>query len=222
MNALSTTRSLHPIQWVAAVAVTLFAITGIGAITGLIPTSKSAETSAMQTPVEQPIAAAPLVPPVPSVADATPPQPAPKVVVKHAAPVVHHRPTQIARADTERTVTPPPPPVICDDCGRIESVQRIEHEGQGSGAGAVAGGVLGGVLGHNVGDGNGRKVATIAGLIGGAMLGNHVEKAQKKTFDYQTTVRFEDGTSRVFNSGNEPSWQDGQRVRLVNGELRPI
>jgi uncharacterized protein YcfJ len=221
MNVLSTTRSLHPIQWVAAVAVTLFAITGIGAITGLIPASKSAEAPATQALIEQPVAAAPIVTSTP-VADVTPPQPAPKVVVKRAAPVVHHRPTQIARADTEREATPPPPPVICDDCGRIESVQRIEHEGQGSGAGAVAGGVLGGVLGHNVGDGNGRKVATIAGLIGGAMLGNHVEKAQKKTFDYQTTVRFEDGTSRVFNSGNEPSWQDGQRVRLVNGELRPI
>jgi uncharacterized protein YcfJ len=227
MNALSTTRTLHPVLWIAAIAVTLFAITGIGAITGLIPISKSTETPAVQTPAnDEPVVAASVVPPVapePSVV-VTPPQPAaPKVIVKHDAPVVHHRSTQLARADTERDVTPPPPaPTICDDCGRVETVQRIEHEGEGSGVGAVAGGVLGGALGNGVGQGNGRKVATIAGLIGGALLGNKVEKTQKKTYSYQTTVRLEDGTTRVFNSGNEPSWQDGQRVRVVNGELRPI
>jgi outer membrane lipoprotein SlyB len=225
MNALTTTRSLHPIQWVAAVAVTLFAIAGIGAITGLIPTSKSAEAPAAQAPATiEPVAAAPVAP-APPVVDATPRQPvAPKVIVKRVAPVVHHHPTQIARADTDRELAPlpPPAPVICDDCGRIQSVQRIEHEGEGSGVGAVAGGVIGGALGNGIGQKNGRVLATVAGAIGGAMLGNHVEKTQKKVISYQTTVHFEDGTSRVFNSGNEPSWQDGQRVRVVNGELRPI
>ena len=35
MNAISTHNSLHPMQWVAAVAVTVFAVVGIGAITGV-------------------------------------------------------------------------------------------------------------------------------------------------------------------------------------------
>ena len=37
----TTTRSMHPLTAIAAVSVTLFSLAGIGAITGLIPTSHS-------------------------------------------------------------------------------------------------------------------------------------------------------------------------------------
>lgn len=212
MNTISTHRSLHPALWVAAISVTLLAITGIAAITGLIPTSKSAESPA----IPQPVAVAP----TPAVTPA--PVPAPQVIVEHAAPIHHHHAQQIARADpVSEPAAPPPPPPICNDCGRIESVQRIVNEGQGSGVGAVAGGVLGGALGNGVGQGNGRVLTTIAGAIGGAFLGNHVEKAHKESVSYQTTVRFDDGSSRVFNSPVEQGFREGERVRLVNGNLQP-
>ncbi|MFY9329817.1 MAG: glycine zipper 2TM domain-containing protein [Georgfuchsia sp.] len=231
MNTLSTHRSLHPVLWVAAVAVILLAITGIAAIMGVIPVSKSAEPAAIPQPLAS--AAEPTLVAAAPVAEI--PAPAPKIVVKHSvehAAAVKPRPAKrrvepVAHAESipqpapRLAPPPPPPPSICNNCGRIESVQRIVQEGDGSGVGAVAGGALGGVLGNNVGRGNGRTLATIAGVVGGAMLGNQVEKSRKQTVTYQTTVRFNDGTSRVFNSTYEQGFREGERVRLVNGEIKP-
>ena len=222
MNTLSTHRSLHPVLWVAAIAVILLSITGIAAITGLIPTSKSAESPA----IPQPVASAATPTPLAATPPAETPTPVPQAVVQQSAPPKHHHverhAEQIVRAEpAPELAPPPPPPSICNDCGRIESVKRIVHEGEGSGVGAVAGGALGGVLGNNLGRGNGRTLATIAGVVGGAMMGNQVEKSRKQAISYQTTVRFDDGTSRVFNSTYEQGFRDGERVRLVNGEIKP-
>ena len=225
MSTLPTRSTLHPILWVAAISVTLFAVAGIGAITGVIPTAKS---QTEPQPVAQPVAATPA--PVAAVT-----QPAPGVVTKKSSePARHHR-MIVARND-------PPPPTgavppdyaaqtpapaasiaaVCNDCGRVESIQRIMQDGQGSGVGAVTGGALGGLLGNGVGQGNGRTIATIAGVIGGAMLGNHVEKSNKQSTTYKTTVRFEDGTSRVITTPGDPGLIEGQRVRMVNGAIQPI
>lgn len=215
MNTVSANRSLHPVLWVAAVAVIVLAITGVAAMTGALPSSKSAEAE----DIPQPVAAATAPPAAPAV-EAPVAKPAPKPAVKH----VERRHAQTVarndRADNDY-VPPPPPPAVCRDCGRIESIQTIAKEGDGSGVGAVAGGALGGVLGHQVGNGNGRTLATIAGAIGGAFLGNHVEKQRKQTVSYKTVVRYDDGTSGVFNSATDQGFREGERVRVVDGELRP-
>ena len=44
-----------------------------------------------------------------------------------------------------------------------------------SGAGAVMGALAGGAMGNAVGDGGGRALATVIGLVGGAMVGNNIE-----------------------------------------------
>lgn len=44
-----------------------------------------------------------------------------------------------------------------------------------TGAGAAMGAITGGVLGNAIGDGGGRAVATMIGLVGGAMVGDRVE-----------------------------------------------
>ncbi len=44
-----------------------------------------------------------------------------------------------------------------------------------SGGGAVLGAIAGGAAGNAVGGGSGRAAATAIGLIGGALLGNHIE-----------------------------------------------
>jgi uncharacterized protein YcfJ len=211
MNNVSANRSLHPVLWVAAVAVIVLAITGIAAMTGALPSSKSAEAE----DIPQPVAATP-TPQAVSAVEAPVAKPAPKPAVKH---VERRRVETVARNDRVDDVPPPPP--VCRDCGRIESIQRMVKEGDGSGVGAAAGGALGGVLGHQVGDGSGRTLATIAGVVGGAMLGNHVEKQRKQTVSYKTIVRYDDGTSGVFNSPTEQGFREGERVRVVNGELRP-
>jgi uncharacterized protein YcfJ len=53
--------------------------------------------------------------------------------------------------------------------------QPVVVEQPRTGAGALLGMVAGGAAGNAIGDGGGRALATIAGAIGGAMLGNRIE-----------------------------------------------
>src|SRR5204863_1211892 len=68
---------------------------------------------------------------------------------------------------------------ICAECGVVQSVHEVDTKGEGSGIGAVGGAVVGGVLGHQVGEGNGKKLATVVGAVGGAFAGNEIEKRAK-------------------------------------------
>lgn len=56
--------------------------------------------------------------------------------------------------------------------------QPVMVQGQPSGAGAIMGAVAGGAMGNAIGDGGGRALATMLGLVGGAMLGNSIEGGQ--------------------------------------------
>ncbi|HQR02689.1 MAG: glycine zipper 2TM domain-containing protein [Proteobacteria bacterium] len=231
-------QGLHPALWVAAIAVTLFALAGIGSLTGLLPKKSEPEPAS-------PVAVAPPPPAAPATT-ATPVPPTPmetttttttttQTPVTHAAekPAVERRPVKrVERASAERAmavappptpapapfVAPPPPP--CRDCGIIESVRQMTREGEGSGLGAVAGGVVGGLLGNGIGQGTGRDLATIAGVVGGAFAGNKIEKSQRESTYWQTSVRFDDGTRKVVNSDTQPAWRTGDPVRVVNGEIR--
>lgn len=110
-------------------------------------------------------------------------------------------------------------PVICANCGTIESINTNVEQGQGSGAGAVIGGVLGGVLGNQVGKGRGRDVATVAGAVGGAVLGNTIEKSNKSTQSVSIRVRLEDGTFQTIKSDTDQGMRVGERVRIENQRL---
>lgn len=231
---IQTRRSLHPMLWVAASAVTIFALAGTAYITGLLPRHDTpAPTATAPTPVAA--TPAPTEPPAQAQAPAAAPAqksvaetaPAkPKSTVLSSKP---HRNTERATAGASPSADnaqvyssrPAAPPAICRECGIVESNRQIVKEGDGSGLGAVAGGVVGGVLGNGVGQGTGRDLATIAGAIGGAVLGNKIEKNQRKAVSYQTTIRFEDGTSQVFNSEQPTPWQPGDHVRVVDGRITP-
>lgn len=58
---------------------------------------------------------------------------------------------------------------------------------QTSGGGAVLGAIAGGAAGNAIGGGSGRAAATALGVIGGALLGNHIEGNGRP--DYQTVQR---------------------------------
>jgi uncharacterized protein YcfJ len=60
------------------------------------------------------------------------------------------------------------PRQVCQD-------QVVSVPGRKSGAGALIGGIAGGAMGNAVGDGNGRAVATLIGLVGGAIVGDRIE-----------------------------------------------
>jgi uncharacterized protein YcfJ len=90
-------------------------------------------------------------------------QPAP--VVQQSAPAVHkaprhvvHHHTEVARYDRpsyEQRYSEPAP-------------RQPNYVAMGTGA------LIGGLVGNQVGGGNGRKLATVAGIIGGGMLGNEI------------------------------------------------
>lgn len=89
--------------------------------------------------------------------------------------------------------------------------------GTGIGVGAVAGGVVGGVLGNQVGGGRGKKLATVAGVVGGAMVGHEIEQrnAQQQNV-YQIGVRLNNGAYQTVTQESVADLQVGSRVRIEN------
>lgn len=58
---------------------------------------------------------------------------------------------------------------------QVCSNQQIVTGGQKSGAGAAMGAIAGGAIGNQIGNGNGRALATMAGILGGAIMGDKIE-----------------------------------------------
>lgn len=218
---------IHPLVAGAAVSVMLVSLTGIAAITGLIPNSHStAASQSTGTPVATSVGAAAVATSpaalVESKADEEPQEAKTKPIKEekrsHAprqAQTSHTQPRRAAAAQPAAAQAP----AICHSCGRVESVQAIQQAAQPSGVGMVAGAVLGGVLGNQVGGGNGRKIATVAGAVGGGYAGNEIERRTRATTTYQVRVRMEDGEVRTFPFAQQPGWSMGDRVRVVDGQL---
>ena len=64
---------------------------------------------------------------------------------------------------------------------------QVSMPGQTSGAGALMGAVAGGAIGNSVGKGEGRALATMIGVIGGALAGDKVEGPQSAQTQTQQT-----------------------------------
>ncbi len=236
-------KRMHPLAAIAAVSVTLFSLVGIGAVTGLIPTSHSQSAPVQAAkPAEDPSKLAAATQPsetttvtTTTVTGAKPA--AHKAAVRHARPVEraarpaeepvktvrNEAPIKVAQNDPAPRYEPAPraepAKPICHDCGVIDSVREIEKKGEGSGLGAAAGGIAGGVLGHQTGAGRGRDVMTVLGAIGGAFAGHAIEKNVKKVKNYEITIRFDDGSSQIITQDNPPAWRQGDRVKFVDGVI---
>ncbi|MDO8412767.1 MAG: glycine zipper 2TM domain-containing protein [Gallionellaceae bacterium] len=191
-----TPPSLHPLLWIAGLAVLLFSLVGLAALMGWIPTGNANNPTLAQNaqPSSQP--------------NDTGLRPPPEER--------RSRPHKAPAEENSRTTAK----AACKECGVIESIQEINHRGKGSGIGAIGGAVLGGVLGNQVGKGNGNDAATVVGAVGGAVAGNEVEKRVGSTKSYQITVRFENGSSGVFEEATASSWRVGDQVKVVNGALK--
>lgn len=100
--------------------------------------------------------------------------------------------------------------------GTIVRIQPIELEGDNQlGLGAVLGAAAGGVLGHQIGSGTGQDVATVLGVIGGAMAGDVVQKKYASKKAGQTlTVRLDNGVTVMVTQETDPALQVGDRVRI--------
>ncbi len=107
----------------------------------------------------------------------------------------------------------------CRDCGTVEVIREVQQDGQGSGVGIIGGAVLGGLLGNQIGGGRGKTVGAVVGAVGGGYAGNEIEKNVRSTKSYDITVRLDDGNTRVFSQPQPPAFQNGDRVRINNGQL---
>ncbi|MEQ4575373.1 MAG: glycine zipper 2TM domain-containing protein, partial [Gammaproteobacteria bacterium] len=103
-------------------------------------------------------------------------------------------------------------------------------------AGTAAGALIGGVLGNQVGGGDGRKLATVAGAVGGAFAGRaiqqrhadnnvvsrterqcHTENAtseSSRVVGYNVTYRNADGTTGTMRMDSKP----GSRIAMGNAD----
>ena len=229
----------HPMLIIAAVAVTLFAGVGIGVMTGIIPSAHSGAASKADSSMPPVPTAMGASAGIGGAADTTVSASTQAATSRHEASnqaPVARKPasTHVHAPVVAKTLVPAPTPVfaqnsasdstrlrtepvVCRNCGTIDSINIIAKQGEGSGAGAVLGGVLGGVLGHQVGNGRGKDLATVAGAVGGALLGNSVEKNAKTAKSYDVRVRMEDNTFQTLRYETEPDVRVGDKVRVENG-----
>ncbi|ELX10944.1 hypothetical protein Jab_2c30460 [Janthinobacterium sp. HH01] len=166
MTIAQTTR-IHPLMAVAAVSLTLVSLVGAASIAGLLPSSHATQDA---TPVGasvapsaqamngQPMNGQPLA--------AQPQQQIRPAVVEHRT-VVHHRDAparNVSHNDYSAQAAPaaqaPAPAPVA----------------QNSPLGMGIGAVVGGLIGNQVGGGKGKTAATIAGVVGGAYVGNEIAK----------------------------------------------
>lgn len=106
--------------------------------------------------------------------------------------------------------------------GRVTNVEYLRGNASGSGvAGTVVGGAVGGLAGHQVGGGRGRTAATIVGAVGGALIGNAIERnmAGSGRDVYRVTVQLDNGAVRSFDYAQAPNVQIGDSVRVDGNQL---
>lgn len=224
MDTNNNAKRIHPLIAGAAVSVMVASLTGVAAMTGLLPNSHSEGKVVAETAQPAPVKTA---------------QAKPAAVAKTARPVAQQvalddeerppvQPRRISRDDaayrnadySQNMIRVAQPARICHDCGRVESVHAVQTQANPSGVGVVGGAVVGGLLGNQVGGGTGRTLATIAGAVGGGYAGNEVEKRTRSATTYQVRVRMEDGQVRNFPYNSQPNWHQGDRVRVIDGYLQ--
>jgi uncharacterized protein YcfJ len=68
---------------------------------------------------------------------------------------------------------------------QVCNTAAVVSEAPKSGAGAAIGAIAGGAMGNAVGNGSGRALATMIGLVGGAVVGNNVEGSRSQVQNVQ-------------------------------------
>lgn len=184
-QAAPTTSRPHALVLGAATSVILVSMLGAASIAGILPTSRASvlpQTStyselapvAMRSnaPIRYMTPDGQVLEAVPASQLSVPVQPARAVHAAHAyqpAPVVHHKVahhyaqsnySQSARSYEQPDRNQPHP---------IRNYVSDMHP-VGTGVGAV----VGGLLGNQIGGGNGKKIATVAGVLLGGYAGNEV------------------------------------------------
>lgn len=118
-------------------------------------------------------------------------------------------------ANTGRQMSSSPIGVVY---GTIDAIETSQAGSSDIGAGTVIGGIVGGVLGSQVGSGRGQDAATLAGVVGGAMVGHELEKKQQQG-TYRIRVRLNDGGYETVTQQGIADLRVGDRVRIEDNRV---
>ncbi|MDN3522491.1 glycine zipper 2TM domain-containing protein [Halomonas ramblicola] len=102
--------------------------------------------------------------------------------------------------------------------GTIQALRQVQVQADSRAGGIVGtggGAVIGGLLGNQVGGGSGRRLATAAGVIGGAVAGSRIEESSNRVTAWEMEIRRDDGMNVVVVQKADQNFQVGQRVRLI-------
>lgn len=212
METNNNSKRIHPLVAAAAVGVLLVSLVGVAAMTGMLPNSNSEGAQ------KEAIAALEK-----DAADKAAEAQAAEDKANQARKEADERQAAASKAEKQakrESGTKVAQAQICYDCGRIESVRAVQTQAKPSGVGVVGGAVVGGLLGNQIGGGSGKTLATVAGAVGGGYAGNEIEKRTNTATTYEVRVRMEDGKMRTFPYNQQPNWNTGDRVRVVDGYLR--
>ena len=108
--------------------------------------------------------------------------------------------------------------------GVITSIEGMRAEQQRvSPVGAIAGAVIGGLLGNQVGAGNGKALATGAGVVGGALAGNEIGRraeAGGAPDVYRVGIQYNNGGTQYIDVRDPSGLRVGERVSVDgNGQI---
>jgi outer membrane lipoprotein SlyB len=217
-----TNTRLHPLLTAAAISMTVFSAVGVASLTGLLPDSIGSQKEA--APLEIPQDAAKLIEPAIAQPSARPAvaKPVKKPVSKASTPRRVVEPVAYQEyAEAPRIEQAPRPVVQPGNLGTVQAVREVKQPGEHTAMGPIAGGVAGAVIGNQFGHGNGKKVMTVLGALGGAMAGKHIEKQARGATRWEVEVRHDSGMQETVLSDIAPSFNPGDRVRVVDGRLQP-
>ncbi|SDJ43255.1 Outer membrane lipoprotein SlyB [Paraburkholderia steynii] len=235
-NSIAQRSRIHPLIAGAAVSVILASVTGVAAMTGILPVSHattpaneqvappvaqaaSAPLAATQQTgvVQQTNAAQPVAQPVAQQAATEAPKPVHHTRKPRVTPAPQYANGDYAQASAQPAGTRQ---VAADPyAGEVVAVNAVQSPEPTTGLGAVGGAVAGGLIGNQFGGGRGRILATVVGAVGGGVAGNGIEHAVRKQTSYQVQVRMQDGTYRNFTYPTQPQVQVGQRVHVSGDSL---
>ena len=107
-------------------------------------------------------------------------------------------------------------------CG-TRTVQVRQPERFGNRDGALLGAVVGGLLGHQVGGGNGRTLATVAGAVGGGYVGRDIDRRHvggRVSYQNQSECHTETrSTDKVI--GYEVRYQQAGQLKTMRVSKKP-
>ena len=125
----------------------------------------------------------------------------------------------VADADKRRILVVPsqrPIKLKCASCGVVMSMRLVAATDDAAVRNTVGNAVVGGMIGNLLGGARGQELFGWLGAIAATRNGVVLYPG----IHYETTVRFDNGASRVFVNMTRPQWRSGDRVRVVEGTIQ--